>query len=327
MSSNEWRERAQDNRDFQDFEWNTDMKEKFETRLGDISHVPDRSEYPQRIEGLMVRQYLNMSNTRKSIIVGKAESSTHDLVKPAFIPTPTQHLVQPSIHPFGKGSKVDRPHIALEPLSARISAASPKPPLEEKNFLNPFAAIPDSSLPSLAPSSPVQDDSTKRAREPSSTTPSPAQQSVIRPKVDIIRADDKVTPSNIFESCGLSAPEEKQPTTSLVEAIELPVPTVPTLPSSFDLLAMELDDISISPDPGSSIQPTAMEDVMAPISSVTAKLVQEEITAGIDHMRELKISHARSKFIALKCLIAWRTTVRESSKLDQLVSKKTPIRI
>jgi hypothetical protein len=96
--------------------------------------------------------------------------------------------------------------------------------------------------------------------------------------------------------------------------IVVPVPPVPCLPSSFDLLAAELSQIVIS---------TASESVSPRHNSAPAK------TESDSEAEEKRITAMRTKYVALKCVRAWRMVAEEAGRWKWLAgsSRRAPARI
>ena len=306
--------RSGDNREFPDYEWNTDLLEKFETRIGtDLGAIdpPGRSEYPQKIEGILVKKFLHLSKLkpRKGIVTGLSSSSDEPrypgiqeskklLVSyPTFAPFPTTQPVTPAQdfsrvpHPFATMAAVpvpapppkpERPVVPIEPLSALIPVA--KAPSPKK----------------------IIDDHQKRPRDVvSPAPPSPNEPVVIRPKVE----------------------PEQPPQPVIVPRI--PIPALPEIQSSFDLLANELESLNIYSHFPSLPGQTGPESVEmhAPPTSVHAKLIEADLQDSAEHMRELEIGDKRTKFVALKILLAWRQMVHESRKWKRLLASNIPVRL
>jgi len=309
MSSREWRERASDDRDFQDFEWEEKMAENFESRIGsDSDRFPDRSEYPHRIERVLVDKFLSLSKSRKAIVTGGTQTSIPTkkvlMSYPTFSVEPEMMLVAApvaprSTHPFSKGSPKDRPIVAIEPLSARITVA--------KNFI-------------------PQEDHTKRPREPS-TTPSPSQQSVIRPKVETTMVAPVQSMIPVATTPLTAAPSKSLSVAAVAVEMSKPIwsaPPLPTVPSPFDILANELFEISISP-PLANIM--AIAEPEEEITSAHGIQFNQEINEGLELMREVDMGTKRTKFFALKSLIAWRSIVQENRRFKKLLANQNPIRL
>jgi hypothetical protein len=286
MSTRDWRMRSGDDREFPDFEWDTELTHSFESRIGtDLGdeQLPDRSEYPQRIQGVLVKQYLALckQKSRKMIVTGSAvpigKSEVKNLVSyPTFAPIefkPTQDVSRVT-NPFSSvpiptpPPKPERPIVPIQPLSSMISTtrASPKK---------------------------IFEDHPKRPRDiVSPTPPSPSEPIVIRPKVEVVPI--------------------------------LPIPSVPQLQSSFDLLATEFDTLKISSFPS---LPAIHQKPAASVISVHARLVEADLAQSAAHMRELDMSERRTKFVALKTLIAWRQVVNDSNRWKRLIAADSPVRL
>ena len=278
MSSRDWRMRSGDDRDFPDFEWDPEMTTLFESRIGTElgdDRLPDRSEYPQRIQGVLVKQYLALSKqkSRKMIVTGSSGLVQPEIKNLVSYPTfaPIEVKPPPDVsrvtNPFSFAPvptpppKPERPIVPIQPLSSMIPKASPK-----KFF----------------------EDHQKRPRDiVSPTPPSPSEPVVIRPKVEVV-----------------------------------PIPTVPQLQSSFELLADEFENLNISTFPALPIVAHS-----APVVSMHARLVEADLAQSAAHMREIDMGEKRTKYVALKTLIAWRQVVRESKRWKRLISADSPVRL
>lgn len=311
LSSKEWRVRSGDNREFPDFEWNHDLLEKFETRIGtDLGDTtaPDRSEYGKKIEGVLVKKYLSVSKqkSRKGIVTA---SSVHGHISPIAPPVaePRKLVSYPTFAPIEINSLPQ----SVVPDSSRIShpfGAVSVPPPEPKPDRSMIAIQPLSALIPSKSASPkkITQDHQKRPRDVvSPTPPSPNEPVVVRPKMD-----------------------NQEPQSSVVPFV--PIPSLPEIQSSFDILANELESLRISnifPELSKKTQIAGNDEMLHAPSTIHAKLIEADLAESANHMRALEIAEKRTKFIALKSLIAWRQVVNESRKWKQLLASQNPVRL
>lgn len=143
MNSGEWRSRANDGRDFQDFAWKSDLEESFHAKIGEDvgdDFPAERCDYPKRIEGMLVAKYVEISKklSRKGIVDGSVPNSISRKLEsyPTFAASPPVQPVIPQTlpgastnHPFAlfgpPESKPERPVVPLEPLSNRTQSIFP----------------------------------------------------------------------------------------------------------------------------------------------------------------------------------------------------------
>jgi hypothetical protein len=190
------------------------------------------------------------------------------------------------------------------PKSIRISVPPLAPPAAPPVFSPPVFTLKPPSPKPVRPAIPIEPLQVlpKRPRE-SNTPPTSARR----------KQKEEPIPPALVEIPEIAPPVVYSP------------PELPDMPSGFDFLANALAGISISQDDGEA-------ETKSPVGSLEvsthARLVMDEIAEGIQHMREVSISQQRRKFVALKCLAAWRDEVAEMRRWRSLAgTKKVPIRL
>ena len=329
LSSREWRDRSGDTRDFQDFEWNNELVEKFETRIGtDIgdSAPPDRSDYPQKLQGVLVKKYLNVSKekSRKAIITNL--SGAHPPPSSSNIGGPQKILQSyPTFAPRESFPKISdqvaaTTNRAAHPFGAIpvMPATKPVPDTRPVIPIQPLSAMIPKNQSSSSPRK-IFEDHQKRPRDVvSPSPPSPSEPVVIRPKT-ILQTDPQQPPTSAGE-----------PSFAVIVPVAPPIPPLPPIQSGFDILATELESLNISFPALATTAAVVASKPTQPIpvvSSMHAKLIESELSEAAEQMRELEVATRRTKFIALKSLIAWRQIVRESQKWKRLLAADSPIRL
>jgi hypothetical protein len=294
MSSQEWREKSGDDREIPEYSWSVELDEAFHSRLGeDIGDEfpPERCDFPKKIEQVLVDKYISTTKQfiRKQIVDGSRDA----VIGP---PSPNRKIAS-SYPTFIHQELIEKPLVIEIPKIVR-----PIVPIE------PLAVKP-SIFSQSTPAFPEQD-VLKRSRESVASTPSTPVDNQIPTKK--LWQETEVTP----------VVEVPQPPM----APPLPPIVLPPLPlSGFDLLSNEFGAMEIGPfrSPKDENKPhTSMEPVSLP-----ARLVQAEIEAGKEYMREIEVAKRRTRYIAVNCLIGWKAIVQEESKWKRILGVRPPIRL
>jgi hypothetical protein len=265
-SSADWREKANDNRDFPDFQYLDSDLEAFHSQIGEDvgdENSPDRCDFSKTVERILEDKYMRLSS-RKGIVLGSAVNTVGTpLVTHAPVPVPLAPI---------KGMLEPTP--TFFPKTANIIAPAPEKPQRPVVPLQPLV---------------LDDVFQKRPRD------SPEKEVPIAPKPPQKKLHETVPlePLAVVE----------------VPLPVVPMPSLPSIESGFEILAAELSRVVISRTAPTLTPP--MEDLFEETSD------------------EQEISRRRLKYVALKCLRNWQTVTNASYRWKWLLGSTTraPARI